>query len=76
MVFTQFGKKIFMIKLNKNKFSFLTNNFILLSLIITLINFHLNNYELRGLMEGGRVKIKTNPYIEIIKFCKKKKIGV
>ena len=43
-VFIQFGKKVFMIKLNKNKFVFLNNNFVLSSMIITLISFPFLSY--------------------------------
>jgi len=35
---------------------------------------NLNNYESRGFMEGGRVKFKTNPLVEIIDFCKTHKL--
>ena len=42
--FIQFGKKIFMIKLNKNKFGFLNNNLVLPSMIITLICFPFLSY--------------------------------
>jgi len=38
----------------------------------TINNF--NNYYLKGVLGEGRVKIKTNPLIEIIEFCKIKKI--
>jgi hypothetical protein len=43
-VFIQFGKKIFMIKLNKNKFGFLNSSLVLPSMIITLISFPFLSY--------------------------------
>ena len=65
MVFTQFGKKIFMVKLNKNKFSFLTDNFILLSLIITLINFPLLSYAGGASMHSPIEQFVVKKIIEI-----------
>lgn len=53
--------------------------FLFMFLFISWAGFYtvnnLNNYGLRGLMDEEHVKIKTNPLVEIIDFCKTKKIS-